>query len=542
MLAGANSLVSVQVPARGGSIREGLVGPARFINPLLAVSGADQDLTQLVFSGLTRPLSDGSYAPDLAESYTVSDDGTTYTFHLRKGAVFQDGSPITSADVLYTIKQAQNPEIKSPHRSDWEGVSVSAPDDYTVVFTLPHAYSPFIENTSLGILPQHLWKDTTAEDFPFNPLNTHPVGTGPYKIVAVSEDSTGSVTLFNLAPFSRFALGEAHIDSLTLRLYPNEDAVVSAFNSGEINAIAGLSAEQVDNITHDRSTLMRSTLPRVFGVFLNQAKSAALADSSARLALDTAIDKTRLIKVALGGYGAPLTGPIPLISTQVSNATSSASSTVSTAFTLESIAAAKDALSKGGWQFSDANGWKKGNQTLAFSLSTADTPELVATANALAAAWRQVGIPVNVQIYSLSELNSTIIRPRNYEAILFGEAVGREPDFYAFWHSSQRNDPGLNLSLYANSKADTLLSQARATTKKEEREKLYNDFESLIRADRPAIFLYAPDFLYVLPNTVKHVRTLGLTAPSERFLNVYEWYTDTEDVWEIFAKSMNESL
>jgi peptide/nickel transport system substrate-binding protein len=367
------------------------------------------------------------------------------------------------------------------------------------------------------------------------------VGTGPYKIASIDQDTTGAVTLFNLSPFSRFTLGEAHIDTITLRLYPNEDAIVKAFNDGQIDAIAGLSAEQVDNIKLTNSAVAESTLPRVFAVFLNQTHAAPLADSSVRLALDTALDKTRLVKYALGGFGEPLSGPIPSERAASVSFAHVSSSTVSTAYTLDSIAASKSVLQKGGW--TDANGqWKKGSQTLSFALATADTPELVETANAVAAAWRQADIQVDVQIYPLSELNSTVIRPRNYDAILFGEVIGREPDFYAFWHSSQRNDPGLNLSLYANAKADTLLSQARATTKTEEREKLYNEFASLIQADRPAIFLYAPDFLYVLPKDVQHVRTLALTTPSERFLNVYQWYTDTESVWEIFAKRMNETL
>lgn len=149
---------------------------------------------------------------------------------------------------------------------------------------------------------------------------------------------------------------------------------------------------------------------------------------------------------------------------------------------------------------------------------------------------------VTLKVYPLAELNTTVIRPREYDAILFGEVVGREPDLYAFWHSSQRNDPGLNLSLYANSKADTLLSQARATTNKSEREELYTEFADVVREDQPAIFLYAPDFLYVFPENVTGVRIGSLTTPSERYQNVYQWYTDTERVWEIFARNTTPAI
>src|ERR1700722_2960457 len=140
---------SVVVPARGGTLTEGEIGPARFINPLLAVSQADEDLTQLVYSGLLRANADGTYSPDLAESYTISPDGTVYTFTLRPGAKFSNGTPVTSADVVFTVQLAQNTDIKSPQEADWEGVTVTAPDAETVVFTLPHPYAPFLQNATL---------------------------------------------------------------------------------------------------------------------------------------------------------------------------------------------------------------------------------------------------------------------------------------------------------------------------------------------------------------------------------------------------------
>jgi peptide/nickel transport system substrate-binding protein len=486
---------------------------------------------------------DGTVVPYRAESFNVSEDGTTYTFKIRSNASFQDGKTVTSADVLYTIKQIQNPEVKSPHRSDWDGVSAEAPDDHTVVLTLPHAYAPFIENCALGILPEHLWQDTTPEDFPFNPLNTKPVGSGPYMVEKVDEDSTGSAVRFDLVPFSKFTLGRANVSSISVRLYANEEAVVKAFNTHDVNTVAGISSEQLAELSLNNSTVVRSTLPRVFGVFLNQNHAPIFADSSVRNALDIALDKDRLIRATLGGFATPLTSPVPPTRSDIVTGTTSTSSAVSTAYTLDSIDAARDALQRGGWVWNESEGvWKKGSQVLQFTLATTDTPELVASANAVITAWRQAGIKVTLKVYPLSELNTTVIRPREYDAILFGEVIGREPDLYAFWHSSQRNDPGLNLSLYANSKADTLLSQARATTNREDREKLYTEFADIIREDQPAIFLYAPDFLYVFPDNVVGVRIGSLTTPSERYQNVYQWYTDTERVWEIFAPNSTQSI
>jgi peptide/nickel transport system substrate-binding protein len=540
LLAGANEAVSVSVPAAGGAIVEGEVGPARFINPLLTSSQADEDITELVYSGLMRTLPSGDIVPDLASSYTVSPDGTTYTFAIRPDATFQDGTPVTATDVVFTIQSAQDPALKSVHRADWDGVAVSAPDARTVVFTLPHAYAPFLENTTLGILPAHLWKGIAPEEFAYSPLNTHPIGSGPYAVSDVVTDNTGSATRYELTPFAHFALGAPYLKKITFLFYPNDAAIVKALNARQIDAVAGISASDLANVKRTDLDIMRVPLPRTFGVFFNQSHATVLADTSVRSALDAAIDKNLLVNEVLGGNGFPLNSPIPpgvMQTAAVSSGISHASSSV--AYTDASIASAKSQLSAGGWSFDDASGtWKNSKkQELSFSLATADSPELVATANALADAWRAAGVRVTVQIYPLSELNESVIRPRQYDAILFGEVVGRELDLFAFWHSSQRNDPGLNLALYASSQADTLLSQARATTDEKTREKLYSQFATLIEKDKPAVFLFAPEFIYAVPKGVHGIELGALTTPAERFLNVYGWYTDTERVWNIFARS-----
>ena len=543
LLSAANTTVSVEVPAPGGSLTEGEVGPARFINPVLTLSQADEDLSALIYSGLTRSLPGSTIIPDLADSYSVSEDGSTYTFTLKKDLIFHDGTPLTSADVLYTIQQVQNPSIKSPHRADWEGVSVTAPDATTVVFKLPHAYAPFIQNTSIGILPSNLWKNISNDEFPFSSLNTHPIGSGAFKIKKVNTDNSGSATEYDLVPFSAFALGQPYLKHITFRFYANEEAMIKALNAHKIDAVAGVSPTTLSDISRTDVVTMTTGLPRTFGVFFNQAHSKFLTDSSVRSALDASIDKQLLINSVLQGYGTPLSAPFHL--SLIGKPTAlmlPAAATTTPAYTDDTIIAAHSILLKGGWKYNEAdNTWnnKKG-EILGFTLSTADSPQLVATANAVADAWKKLGINVTVQIYSLSDLNTNVIRPREYDALLFGEVIGRELDLFAFWHSSQRNDPGLNLSLYTNAKADTLLSQARATTNASDRYKLYAQFASLVEKDTPAVFLYAPEFIYEVPRGIRGIKLGALTVPAERFLNAYQWYTDTERVWTFFTnKSIN---
>ena len=539
--------VSVDIPARGGSLTEGEVGPARFINPILTLSQPDQDLTALVYSGLMRQLPNGTFVPDLASGYTVSSDGTTYTFSIRSNAKFQDGTSVTAADVLFTIAATQNPNLKSSQAANWTGVTVSSPNPHTVVFTLPHAYAPFLDNATLGILPKHLWQSVSDEEFPFDTLNTHPIGSGPYKVSSVSVDSTGSATRYELVPFGDYTLGIPYLNRITFRFYPDDATMEKAFNAGDVDAMAGISPSDLSALSRADVDIVKSPLPRVFGVFFNQGHNVVLADASVRAALNAAVDKDRIVATVLGGYGVKLDSPIPpdVLDGDISPASPEpflvvkngpANVASSTPDETSFANAARALLQKGGWSFSTAdNLWEKGKQKLSFTLATADEPELVATANAVAGFWSAAGIHATVQVYPLSELNTTVIRPRNYDAVLFGEVVGPQLDLYAFWHSSQRNDPGLNLAMYANETTDSLLSQARATIDSTARDTLYTQFAADIAKDQPAVFLYAPDFLYIVPPSIKGVTLGALTTPADRFSGIDDWYTQTQSVWGIFA-------
>lgn len=540
MLVGLNEAITTEVPAQGGHLTEGQTAPARFVNPVLAISQADLDIAALVYSGLVRAQADGTFIPDLAERFGISPDGTIYTFTIREDAVFHDGTPVTSADVAFTVALVQNPDIKSPRRADWEGVSVATPDARTIVFTLPHAYAPFLENASLGILPKHLWDSVPADQFPFSILNTRPVGSGPFVAKDTETDETGAATRFDLTAFDRFTLGMPHLSRISFAFFKNDEEMLRAYTAGQIDSIAGVSPSQLTSLSRT-VTLVEAPLPRVFAAFFNENKNPSLADAAVRAALAQAIDRRALTVNVLGGFGIPLEGPLPPGSTgTIEPATTSVFTPNGTSTAVADpllLAQAKKSLEKAGWSYDEAaHTWTKKNTRLALKLATADAPELVATARIVADTWNALGVEVSTDVYPLSEFNNTVLRPREYEAILFGEVVGREADLYAFWHSSQRNDPGLNLALYANSKADALLSQARTATDRDARDALYARFAAIIAEDAPAAFLYSPEFLYILPHELQGVRIGALTTPAERFTESYRWYVETQRVWEFFAR------
>ncbi len=526
MLALINYEVTNPIPTQGGSLTEGVVGTSRFANPLLAASDTDKDVSALVYSGLMRSLPDGSLTPDIAEGVEVSEDGITYLFTLRSDATFHDGTPVTSADIVFTVTAAQHPDIKSVKRAEWDGVHVEAIDPVSVKFTLPRAYAPFLEATTLGILPAHLWENVSPADFPFHQLNKKPVGSGPYRIDDVREDSSGAPIEYSLRSFEDFTLGVPYIKRITLHVYANEDDALKALEKRDIESIAAITP----SVLPEGTNVIRTPLPRVFAVFINEAKSPVLIEKEVRRALNTAVDREALIATSLSGYGEAVTGPLP------KNIAPTPAPPTTPVTSEERLVAARAILEKAGWVMDEAKQVRvnKKGTALAFSLTTADTPELSQTAEALAQTWRSLGATVTIKVFSTGDLNTTVIRPREYEALLFGEVVGRGADLYAFWHSSQRNDPGLNLSLYANAKADRLLTEARRETDPSLRKEKLLEFAATVEEDVPAIFLYVPEFIYSIPDDLFGVSLGTLTTASERFANVYEWHRETERVWDIF--------
>lgn len=532
-----NNMLLVEMPSSGGEITEGVVGSPRFINPLLALSDADRDLSALVFAGLMRPSSDGVLKPTLASGYSVSDDGLKYRFFLRDDNVFSDGSSLTADDVVFTIKAIQNQTFKSPRYPNWEGIGVEKINDYTVEFTLPQAYAPFLENTTVGILPKHIWEQATPEEFPLSNYNIEPIGAGPYKVSSIQRGASGIPEGYTLVPNKYFSLGKPHMSRITIRFYHTEEEILTALKQGTIDAASNISPAALDTIaTLPPETIHHSPLPRVFAVFFNQNKVTAFQEPEIRQALNMVTPKDGIISGILHGYASKLDGPLPpgILPGQ-------ATSTEETATASSSFEKAAVLLEKNGWERDETTHvWKKnsstGNKTLSFTLSTTDVPELKDAAERIASSWRIFGADVELKVFEPTDLTQNIIRPRRYDALLFGEVIGREPDLYAFWHSSQRNDPGLNIALYANITTDKLLEDARATLSSTMRTDLYKQFDTLIRQEQPAIFLYAPDLVYILPTSIQNVSLSRVTSAEERFQNVEQWYVNTDHVWPFVKK------
>lgn len=536
-----NRAFVVPVPAYGGTLVEGVLNTPAHINPLLATSDisteSDRDLTALVYSGLMRADSSGNLIPDLADHYDISDDGLSYTFTLKENLVWHNGKKLTADDIVFTIKTAQDSRFKSPLRANWDGVDVEKLDDLTVRFTLKKAYAPFLENTTIGILPEHIWKAIDYNRFDTNKYNHEPIGSGPYQIDSIetaTKDGDKIPLSYTLKAFKHFALGKPYISAITLVFADSENELVEMLRNGKVQAINSISHEEGKILSESNYRVLHISLPRVLAVFFNQNQAPIFADSAVREALERSIDKQDIINKALAGYGIPLGSLLPPHTLGYEKSPDQGHDE-------DRITLARTILEKGGWKFDEKkSAWTKKNKkemlALNFTLATSEAPELKAVADELKSTWEKLGVTVDVRIFATGDFKETIVRPRKFDALFFGQVLGRDSDPYPFWHSNQRTDPGLNIASYANTHVDKLLTEARTETSTEKRAKLYKDFIKEISADRPAIPLYAPEFIYIVPKDVQGLAINSITIPSERFLEIYKWYIETDGVWKIFAR------
>lgn len=521
----------VPIPSHGGSFSEGIIGLPRSINPVLAFTDVDKDLSNLVYSGLMK-YENGKLVGDLAQKYSVSEDGLVYTFTLKDNIRFHDGTPLTTDDVEFTIQKIQDSALKSPRRADWASVTLKIINSTEIQFILKQPYAPFLANTTIGIIPKHIWKNVDADQFIFSQYNIEPIGSGPYEVSSIKRDGGGIPQYYILDTFNRYHNEKPYISEILVYFYPNESAALEAYNAGIIDNFAGISPQEAAHIasSSSNSTILHTPLPRIFGVFFNQNNAPVLANKEVRQALNMALDKEKIIDEVLYGYGISIDSPIP--DDEMVGATSTKR--------IGSIDNARALLTKNGWLINSdgilEKKTKTSTQTLEFSIATTDAPDLKKTAEIIKANWEELGARVTVKVFEYGDLSQNVIKTRKYDALLFGEVVGKDLDLYAFWHSSQRNAPGLNLSMYVNSKVDSLLEDARATSDEKKRDTDYVAFEKILQDEVPAAFLYSPEYMYIVSNEIQGIDLKSITNSSDRWYGIDKWFIATDYVWKIFMK------
>lgn len=513
------------VPDFGGEYIEGAVGQPMHINPILSQSNdIDSDLSQIIYSSVMKYDGEGKLINDLAESYEVSEDKTEYVFHLKKNVLWHDGEPLTAKDVMFTVNLFSNPAYKSPLRFNWQGIETKLIDDYTISFKIQSSYAGFLSNLTFGVLPEHIWESIEPEKFPLSKLNLEPIGSGPFKYDSLQKDSNDNIFSYKLSANQEYFDGRPFMSKLTFNFYTDEENLIDAYNRKEVMGIGGITPEKLSLLKLPQSTqIHKISIPRYFAVFFNQTKSVPLANDEVREALAYATDRNSIVEQVLGGNGSPIFSPF-----------------------LPMMLGYKEDLDKREFNLEKANkiledkGWKKGDDGirekdgvhLEFNLITTQWEELVKTTEILSKQWEQVGAKVNVNVLPVSDIQQNYIRPREYDALLFGQVLGSDPDPYSFWHSTQKKDPGLNLALFGDDDTDKLIEEGRMEFDPEKRAAVYSQISEKINQEIPAIFLYSPDFVYPVNKKIQGIEITNLISPSKRFSEVNKWFIKTDRVWK----------
>jgi len=618
-------------PAYGGTYTEGIVGQPRFINPIYGeTNDVDRALIDLIYSGLMTYDKDGKIANDLVKSYQISDDGRTYTFQLKDNLYWQDGIPLTADDIIYTINTIQNSDYKSPLRANWLDVDAEKISDKSFSLSLNSPYNSFLENCTIKIIPQHIWKNVLPENFALSSYNLQPIGSGPYTLSDLQETNNSFIKSLSLAANHKYYGKLPYISEIYFQFFNNKDDLISAANQKTID---GFSVSDIDDnealaekevrqgwTTNEKFDVYSFSLPRYFAVFFSTQNSKILSDSNITQALNYSVNKQELSqkisdsfkeKISIVnsptlpdyfGYSAPTVAYD--YNTDTANKLLDKSGYKDNGQVAQRAPRIKVNNKKPAFQFkSYLSIGSKGNEVtelqgclarldnsfktllqgetsgkygkgtgdavtafqkkylpdvpstgevgsgtrkklnelclapqnnslpLQFTLTTINQPQLVQTANLLKDYWQKVGVAVQIKTVEASELKD-IIKNRDYDALLYGQALGSLPDLYPFWHSTQINDPGLNLSEYQNKKADQLLKDARETLDDQAKAQKYESLQDIILGDAPALFLYNPDYLYWVSEKIKGIDTTKIVDPAKRFENITNWYVQTRRVWK----------
>lgn len=513
---------TVPAPAKGGTYTEGVLGQPKFINPIIAQPNTvDADLCTLIYSSLFHYSPDNNLDPELVDTYEVNGDGTVISLTLKPDVKWQDGENLTADDVLFTVQSIQNPNIQSPLKSGFADVTAEKVDQQTIKFTMAQSYAPFISNLTFGILPKHLWEKIEPANIPLAELNLQPVGSGPYKFKEFKKDKLGEIQSYTLERFDKYFAPAPYLDQLIFEFYATPEELSAALTGGQIEGMAYdlNTAEAV--FSSQGLNNYEFSLPRYNAVFLNYAQNKDLEYKKVRQALQKAINRDEMMEQSLSGQGQLADGPI------MENFLGFNPDLKYDGFDPE---AAKALLDESGWKEVDAEGFRlKDGKRLALTLTVSDFPEHLVVADYVVNAWKNIGVDAKVESFSPADIQERI-RERAYDALLFGQVTGHDPDPYPFWHSSQREDPGLNLTSLKDADIDKLLEEGRTTVNAETRAEKYRAFQLKLAESYVAIFLYSPYYNYTADQKIKGLNPGIITNPAERFSTVEDWYIKTKRV------------
>ncbi len=490
------------------ALKIGWAGSPDTLNPGAALLSESYTIFELAYSSLYERFLDGTYALDIADSVSVSENYLTYTFHIRPGVKFHDGTTVTANDVAFSLNFYWNHD-DFPYMNGYTTVfeSVEATDDSTVVLTL-NAVVPSIEYqlVYLYILPEHIWAEydnETATEFD----NIDLIGSGPFKLVGYAQGE-----YVHLARNPNWYGTMPKIDEVLFQTFSNQDALVQAIKTGQVDMITEMPLTAVETLreTPDVQVVVGAPLaPEVTDLIINLVTdencppedgvcsgNPALKDHDVRLALALATNKQELIDIVLLGMGAPgLTlipdSLVPWYNSEISDYP-------------YDVDEANRILDEAGYlDINDDNVRETpdGTGSLTFRLNWSNESTVNSrVAELLADQWTAIGVKLELQVLDPDTLSSICCPAFDYDLILWGWGSDPDPSFLLSTMITDEIPSGMSETGYSNPDYDVLFSAQSTTVDPAARQEIVWEMQQIV----------FDDIVYIIPfyaNAVQAFRT-----------------------------------
>ncbi len=512
--------------ALGGTYAEADLGPVNTLDPLFASSHAEESLSRLLFSRLFTYDASGHLKGDLATSMTVDSTGKIYTIKIRPDATWQDGYRLTTTDVAFTVGLLKNPAVRSTNPEDWSRISVKAVDDTTLQFTLPAVIAAFPYALTFPVVPEHVLSKVEPNSLRENMFSDSPVGSGPFKLRLLQDvDTSRGMKVAQLERNNSYYGGASKIEFFQLHVYSTQEQILSALSNGEVNAAADLSSSDTKQIDTKRYKV--ETTPIKSGVYaLFNTTKGDLQDKNVRRALQSGTNTSAIISQMPAGIPHL---DLPFVNGQLTG-------DVPTAPPYDKANASK-LLDEAGWHL-DSNGHRvKDGRQLKLSVVTIKDDDYERALETLAGQWRDLGIKIDTVVIDPSDTSTNAVQEtlqsRGYDVLIYQLTIGADPDVYAYWHSSQANPLGLNLSNYSDTIADDALISARTRLEPGLRNAKYITFSKQWLADAPAVGLYQSVAYYASSYNDQSYNDKNIfVSQYDRYQDVLYWSVGSRTVYK----------
>lgn len=504
-----------KVPISGGTYSEGTIGRIEQLNPLFSpTNSAEQMTASLIYSGLTKKDNNRGSVPDLAERWEISPDGKTYTFFLKKDLRWQDGAILNADDIIFTISAIQNPDTRSSLLEVWKGIETTKADDNTVIFKLISPYSAFLSNTDVLIVPKHILANVSPKSFITAEFGTKPIGSGPYSFKSLKTvKDTMEVTLVT----NKYYYGkQPYISEVSIKTYPDYAKLTYAYTRREVQGISRIPVSELKKKSELPNIETYNLVIPTFDAMYFNLRTGISKEKSFREAVSYAINRDMIIRDVYDGRALPLYSAIlpgyPGYNAKLKKTTD--------------IVGAKNKLISDGFVMGTDGILAKGELRASARLVIQDDFQKVQTAEIIQKDCAAAGIEILVEKYPAGTFYQDYVRPRNFDIVLVSQNMGADSDLYAFWHSTNNTDPGLNLSGYSDRKFDKFIEQARTAVDMNVRNEKYTAVATIISEETTAVYLVWPDYVYGLSKEIKGFVTGRFTEPKDHFWNITDWYVN----------------